>query len=153
MESISRVEYGYIKKRIGEINTELPTLVKEEKRLAAFGDISENAELQAVITKLGTVRKTLARLEEIITSKRVVNKERVNKIAIGDKLRIRIPEKGEGLTVYLFQYYTDIEIKQEGEMTLKTISMDSGLAKAIIGKKPGRIEFGGVIYVVEKIQE
>ena len=125
-----------------KLNEELDQLTKVErpaisKQIAEArdkGDLSENAEYDAAKNAQGMLEMKIARLQEEISNARIIDESKMDasKVLILSRVNIRNLNNGAQMT------YT---LVPENEANLKEnkISVDSPIAKGLLGKSVGDI--------------
>ena len=125
-----------------KLNDELDQLTKVErlaisKQIAEArdkGDLSENAEYDAAKNAQGMLEMKIARLQEEISNARIIDESKMDasKVLILSRVNIRNLNNGVQMT------YT---LVPENEANLKEnkISVDSPIAKGLLGKSVGDI--------------
>ena len=125
---------------LDKLRAELDNLkIVERKKIAAQiaeardkGDLSENAEYDAAKDAQGLLEMRISKLEETIASARIIDESKLDnsKVLILSKVKIKNQVNGMVMT------YT---IVPENEANLKEakISVDSPIAKGLLGKKVG----------------
>jgi transcription elongation factor GreA len=133
-------------------NEERPQIVAAIAEARSHGDLSENAEYDAAKEKQYLLERKIARLEETLSRARVLREDDV------DSQRIHVGSK-----VTLVDIKTNEETRYElvptaefDSPSIDSISLDSPVGKALIGKEVGemveiKIPAGIVIYKVIKI--
>ena len=98
------------------------------------GDLSENAEYDAAKDAQGMLEMKIAKLEDIIANARIIDETQMDnsKVFILSKVKIKNKTNGAAMT------YT---LVPENEANLKEgkISVDSPIAKGLLGKKVGEV--------------
>jgi transcription elongation factor GreA len=115
-------------------SVERPAIVKAIAEARAHGDISENAEFHAAKEQQGFIEGRIAALEHKLASAQVVDVTKVNaggKVVFGATVKIADADGTEA------QY----QIVGEDEADTKSglISVNSPIARALIGKKEGDV--------------
>lgn len=125
-----------------------PKLVQRVARARSFGDLTENSEYSNAREELAFVKNRIDELEEIIARASIVKSDKRKKtVSFGSKVTV----KGNGQN-NIFMMVGE----QEANPTLKKISYNSPLGKALMGKKVGekvkiKAPVGKIVYVVKKI--
>lgn len=141
MESMERVTY-YTEEGLQRLKDEL-TQLKTEGRIKVAeqlseardkGDLSENAEYDAAKEAQETLERRIAKLEELMISARVMNKENINTsvVTILSKVKIRNKKLKKEST------YTMVS-EEEADLKDGKVSIESPLGKGLLGKKVGEI--------------
>jgi len=155
MDKIPITSNGYeaIQKELKNLKSnERPAVIKAIAEAREQGDLSENAEYDAARERQGFLESRIAELEDYVSRLEVID---VTKLS-GKDVKF-------GATVFLIDEDTDektsykIVGQTEANLKEKTISYNSPLAKALIGKKVGdSVEVvtpgGSKFYEIEKIE-
>jgi transcription elongation factor GreA len=122
-----------------------PKVIAAITEARAHGDLSENAEYHAAKEQQGFIEGRIAALESVLADARIINVKDLN---AGDKVVF-------GATVKLLNVENDKEVtyqivgEEEADIQLGLISVNSPIARALIGKeKDDTVEVhapGGVI--------
>ena len=125
-----------------KLNEELDQLTKVEriaisKQIAEArdkGDLSENAEYDAAKNAQGMLEMKIARLQEEISNARIIDESKMDasKVLILSRVNIRNLNNGAQMT------YTLVPEK-EANLKENKISVDSPIAKGLLGKSVGDI--------------
>ena len=138
---MSHTQY-FTEEGLKKLKDELKHLITKErlaisKQIAEArdkGDLSENAEYDAAKDAQGMLEMKIAKLEDILANARVVDETKMDnsKVFILSKVKIKNKSNGASMT------YT---LVPENEANLKTgkISVDSPIAKGLLGKKVGDV--------------
>jgi transcription elongation factor GreA len=127
-----------LKKLQDELDTlqtvERPKISKAIGEAIEKGDISENAEYDAAKDAQGLLEAKIARLQETITSCRVIDESQIDtkKVQILNKVTIRNLQT-EATMTYMLVSETEADFKS-GKLSVTT-----PIAKALIGKKLGDV--------------
>lgn len=98
------------------------------------GDLSENAEYDAAKEAQGLLEMKIAKLEEIISNARLVDESQMDtsKVLILSKVKIKNLGNGAMMT------YT-LVAENEADLKAGKISVNSPIAKGLLGKKVGDV--------------
>jgi len=98
------------------------------------GDLSENAEYDAAKDAQQVLERRIAKLEALMISARIINKENVNTsiVSILSTVKIRHKQLGKEST------YTMVA-EEEADLKSGKISIESPIGKGLLGKKVGDI--------------
>ena len=98
------------------------------------GDLSENAEYDAAKEAQGLLEMKISKLEDLIANARVVDESELDtsKVLILSKVKIKNVANGAQME------YTLVS-EREANMKEKRISVDSPIAKGLLGKKVGDV--------------
>ena len=98
------------------------------------GDLSENAEYDAAKDAQGLLEMKIAKMEDVVANARLIDESQIDitKVFILSKVKIKNKANGAAMT------YT---LVPENEANLKEgkISIDSPIAKGLLGKKVGDV--------------
>jgi transcription elongation factor GreA len=116
-------------------SVERPAIVKAIAEARAHGDISENAEFHAAKEQQSFLEGRIADLEHKLANSQVVDVTKVNaggKVVFGATVRIADAESGKE---------SKYQIVGEDEADSKSglVSINSPIARALIGKKAGEV--------------
>jgi len=110
-----------------------PNVVEAIAEARAQGDLSENAEYDAAKERQGFIEGRLAQIEAILSQAIVIDPSSLNadgKCVFGSTIEI---EDLDAQTKFIYQIVGD----DEADIKNKKISINSPLAKAMIGKEKG----------------
>ena len=110
-----------------------PNVVEAIAEARAQGDLSENAEYDAAKARQGFIEGRLAQIEAILSQAIVIDPSSLNadgKCVFGSTIEI---EDLDAQTKFIYQIVGD----DEADIKNKKISINSPLAKAMIGKEKG----------------
>lgn len=98
------------------------------------GDLSENAEYDAAKDAQGLLEMKIAKLEELISKARIIDKSKLDasKVSLLSKVKIKNNHNGASFT------YTIVP-EEESDLKNKKISVKSPIGKGLLGKKIGDI--------------
>lgn len=122
------------KERQQILSVERPKNVKDIERAREFGDLSENAEYEAAKDRQGLLNARLREIENAIALAQVIDPAKIksDKIVFGATVKVTDMNNGDDLTYQIVgQYESDIKTNR--------ISVNSPLARAMIGKTPGEV--------------
>jgi transcription elongation factor GreA len=112
------------------VNVERPSISRQIAEARDKGDLSENAEYDAAKDAQGILEMKIAKLEELITSSRIIDETKIDisKVQILNKVKIK------NLNTKAVVEYT---IVSETEANLKEnkLAVSSPIARALLGKK------------------
>ncbi|MEX2379988.1 MAG: transcription elongation factor GreA [Vicingaceae bacterium] len=124
-----------VKDELKQLKTvERPSISQQIAEARDKGDLSENAEYDAAKEAQGLLEMKISKLETLVANARVVDESELDtsKVLILSKVKIRnLASKAE-------MEYTLVSEK-EANMKEKRISVDSPIAKGLLGKKVGDI--------------
>lgn len=114
------------------ISVERPAISRQIAEARDKGDLSENAEYDAAKEAQGMLEMKISKLEEVIRKARVIDESKLDtsKVLILSKVKIKNLKNGAAMS-YM--------IVPESEADLKSgkISVNSPIAKGLLGKKVG----------------
>ena len=124
-----------IKEELKQLRTvERPSISQQIAEARDKGDLSENAEYDAAKEAQGLLELKISKLETLISNARVVDESELDtsKVLILSKVKIKNTSNGAEME------YTIVSEK-EANMKEKRISVESPIAKGLLGKKVGDI--------------
>lgn len=115
-------------------SVERPSISRQIAEARDKGDLSENAEYDAAKDAQGMLEARIARLEQILANSRVIDESRIDtsKVQILNKVKIKNLK-----TNAVMQYILVSE--QEANVKEGKISVNTPIAKGLIGKKIGDV--------------
>lgn len=130
-------EEGYkkLKNELNHLTTvERPSISRQLAEARDKGDLSENAEYDAAKEAQGLLEMRIAKLEDTIANSRVLDKSKMDSSKVQLLNRIKIKNKNNNAVM-------DYTIVSESEADLKggKLSINTPIAKALLGKKKGEI--------------
>jgi len=116
------------------VTKERPAISKQIAEARDKGDLSENAEYDAAKDAQGMLEMKIAKLESIVANARVFDETKMDNSKVFILSKVKIKNKTNGATMV----YT---LVPENEANLKSgkISIDSPIAKGLLGKKVGDV--------------
>lgn len=116
------------------INIERPNISKLIAEARDKGDLSENAEYDAAKDAQGMLELKIAKLKETLANSRVLDETKIDtsKVQILNKVKIR-NKKNDSTMVYT------IVSESEADLKAGKISVNTPIAKGLLGKKVGTI--------------
>lgn len=124
-----------LKDELKQLKTvERPSISQQIAEARDKGDLSENAEYDAAKEAQGLLEMKISKLEDLIANARVVDESELDtsKVLILSKVKIKNVANGAQME------YTLVS-EREANMKEKRISVDSPIAKGLLGKKVGDI--------------
>ena len=114
------------------INIERPNISKMIAEARDKGDLSENAEYDAAKEAQGLLELKISNLKEVVSSARLIDESRVDlsKVQILSKVKIKNTKTNTEV-----QYM--IVSESEADLKLGKISINTPIAKGLLGKKVG----------------
>ena len=130
----------YTEEGLQKLKDELDHLTRVERRKISEaiaeardkGDLSENAEYDAAKEAQGMLEMKIAKLQNIIANARIIDESKMDssKVLILSKVKIKNLKNGASMT------YTLVPEK-EADLKSGKISVNSPIAKGLLGKKVG----------------
>ena len=116
------------------MNVERPAISKLIGEAIEKGDISENAEYDAAKDAQGMLEAKIARIRDNIANARILDKTKIDtsKVQILNKVTIKNKKNNSSMQ------YTIVP-ESEANLKLGKISVDTPIAKGLMGKKVGDI--------------
>jgi len=113
---------------------ERPNIIKEIAEARDKGDLSENAEYDAAKEAQGMLETKIVRLEEQLSQARIIDKSELDlsSVHLLTKVTIKNIENDMQLTY-------SIVPESEADLLEKKISVESPIAKGLLGKKVGEV--------------
>ena len=114
------------------INIERPNISKMIAEARDKGDLSENAEYDAAKEAQGLLELKISNLKEVVSTARLIDESRVDltKVQILSKVKIKNTKTNAEV-----QYM--IVSESEADLKLGKISINTPIAKGLLGKKVG----------------
>lgn len=137
MATINHITQGGLDKLVKDLEAlkaQRPVISAQIAEARDKGDLSENAEYDAAKEAQGLLEMRIAKLEESISSSRVIDASRINTKTVQILNRITIRNTA---TDKIMEYL----LVSENEANLKEgkLSVGTPIAKAMLGKKKGDI--------------
>lgn len=116
------------------MNVERPAISKQIGEAIEKGDISENAEYDAAKDAQGMLEAKIAKLRNIIANARILDETKINtsKVQILNKVTIKNKKNNSSMQ------YTIVP-ESEADLKQNKISVDTPIARGLMGKKVGDI--------------
>ena len=124
-----------LKDELKQLKTvERPSISQQIAEARDKGDLSENAEYDAAKEAQGLLEMKISKLEDLFANARVVDESELDtsKVLILSKVKIKNVANGAQME------YTLVS-EREANMKEKRISVDSPIAKGLLGKKVGDV--------------
>jgi len=115
-------------------SVERPAISKQIAEARDKGDLSENAEYDAAKEAQGLLEMKISKLQDLIANARVVDQADLDTSKVLILSRVKIKNVANGATME----YTLVSEK-EANIKEKKISVDSPIAKGLLGKKVGDV--------------
>ena len=111
------------------VNKQRPEIIEAIAEARSHGDLSENAEYQFAKEQQSLIEGKISELESVVAHAEIIDISKLigNEIKFGATVKIREDETGKQSTYQLVGEY-------ESDIDNKTISINSPLARALIGK-------------------
>lgn len=132
-EPITPQGYEKLKAEIEKIkNVDRPNNIKAIEEARSHGDLSENAEYHAAKEEQGMIAAKLAKFEDLFARAEVIDpgQQKGEEIVFGASVQLVDAETDEELKYRIVGTY-------EADVKTGSISIDSPIAKALIGKTVG----------------
>lgn len=124
-----------LKEELKQLRTvERPSISQQIAEARDKGDLSENAEYDAAKEAQGLLELKISKLETLIANARVVDESELDtsKVLILSKVKIKNVSNGAVMEYKLVS-------EKEADIKQKKISVDSPIAKGLLGKKVGDV--------------
>jgi transcription elongation factor GreA len=138
MAKISYVtEEGYnkLKAELEHLTTiERPAISEQIAEARDKGDLSENAEYDAAKEAQGLLEMKIKKLEEVVANSRILDESKLDtsKVQILNKVKIK-NQKTNSIMEYTIVSASEADLKKG------KISVDTPIAKGLLGKKVGEV--------------
>ncbi|MBN1118788.1 MAG: transcription elongation factor GreA [Bacteroidales bacterium] len=116
------------------VNVERPSISKQIAEARDKGDLSENAEYDAAKEAQGLLELRISKLKETIANSRIIDESKIDSSKIQILSKVTIKNKKTNATMK----YT-IVAESEADLKLGKISVDTPIAKGLLGKKVGDV--------------
>ena len=124
-----------LKKELRELKSvQRPKISKQIGEARDKGDLSENAEYDAAKEAQGLLEMQISKLETVVGSARIIDESKLDNSKVLILSKVRIKNKLNGAEME----YTLVS-ENEANMKAKKISIDSPIAKGLLGKKKGEV--------------
>lgn len=124
-----------LKEELRELKAvERPKISRQIAEARDKGDLTENAEYDAAKEAQGLLEMQISRLEELISTARLIDETNIDssKVLILSKVKIKNKKTRAEME------YTLVSEK-EADLKAKKISVDSPIAKGLLGKRKGDV--------------
>lgn len=136
MSQISYFTEEGLQKVVDELNhlkkVERPSISAQIGEARDKGDLSENAEYDAAKEAQGLLELKISKLQTLVANSRVVDESELDTTKVLILSKVKIKNLGNGMEME----YTIVSEK-EANMAEKRISVESPIAKGLLGKKVG----------------
>ncbi|MGQ8336021.1 transcription elongation factor GreA [Sunxiuqinia sp. A32] len=124
-----------LKKELNHLmNVERPAISKQIGEAIEKGDISENAEYDAAKDAQGMLEAKIAQLRGKIATARIIDESKIDTSCVQILNKVTIKNKKNNATMK----YTIVS-EHEADLKLGKISIETPIAKGLIGKKVGDV--------------
>lgn len=113
---------------------ERPAISKQIAEARDKGDLSENAEYEAAKESQGMLEMKIAKLKDTIATSRIIDESKISTDTVQILNKIELKNKKNNATME----YT-IVAESEADLKAKKLSVNTPIAKALLGKKVGEI--------------
>lgn len=116
------------------ISVERPAISKQIAEARDKGDLSENAEYDAAKEAQGMLEMKISKLQELLQNSRIIDESKIEtgKVQLLNKVKIK------NLKTNTVMQYTLVS-EREADIKAGRISINTPIAKGIIGKKVGDV--------------
>lgn len=113
---------------------ERPSISRQIAEARDKGDLSENAEYDAAKEAQGMLEMRIAKLQDIIANARIIDESKIGTDAVQlmNKVQIKNTKTGKDMT------YTIVS-ESEADLKAGKLSVDTPIAKGLLGKKVGDV--------------
>ena len=113
-------------------SVERPAISQQIAEAREKGDLSENAEYDAAKNAQAMLELKISKLQETLSNARVIDESQLNKEKVAILSKVKLKNKKAGTTM-------TYAIVPENEADIKAgkISVNSPIARGLLGKKPG----------------
>lgn len=115
-------------------NIERPSISRQIAEARDKGDLSENAEYDAAKEAQGLLEMRIAKLKGTIAESRIIKKEMIDTDSVQLLTKVTIKNVKNGAQMQ----YTLVS-QSEANLKEKKISIDTPIAKGLLGKKVGEV--------------
>src|SRR6056297_97000 len=124
-----------LKKELDHLTrVERPNISNQIAEARDKGDLSENAEYDAAKEAQGMLEMKIAKLQETINNARIIDPSKLNTDAVQILNKVKIKNTKNNATM---QY--QIVAESEADLKKGKISVDTPIAKGLLGKKVGDV--------------
>jgi transcription elongation factor GreA len=124
-----------LRDELRELKTvERPRISKQIAEARDKGDLSENAEYEAAKEAQGLLELQINKLEEVISNARIIDESQIDDSKVLILSTVKIKNKK---TAAVMEY--TLVSEKEADIKAKKISVDSPIAKGLLGKSAGEI--------------
>ncbi len=124
-----------LKKELAQLEkVERPKISEQIAEARDKGDLSENAEYDAAKEAQGLLEMKISKLKNIVASSRIIDESKLNTSSVQILNKIKIKNKKNNVIME----YTIVP-ESEANLKEKKLSIDTPIAKGLLGKKVGDI--------------
>lgn len=116
------------------VKIERPSISKQIAEARDKGDLSENAEYDAAKEAQGLLELRISKMRDVIAKSRIIDESKIDTSKIQILSKVTIKNKKNNATMV----YT-IVAESEADLKIGKISVDTPIAKGLLGKKVGDI--------------
>lgn len=116
------------------ISVERPSISQQIAEARDKGDLSENAEYDAAKEAQGLLEMRIAKLKETIVNSRIIDESKLDDSKVQILSKVKIKNTKNNATMQ----YTIVS-ETEADLKAGKISIDTPIAKGLIGKKVGDV--------------
>lgn len=113
-------------------NVERPNISRQIAEARDKGDLSENAEYDAAKEAQGLLEMRIAKLEDLVANCRIIDQSKLDTSTVQILSKVKIKNKKNGACMQ----YTIVS-SSEADLKSGKISIDTPIAKGLLGKKVG----------------
>ncbi len=136
MEKISYLTEEGFKKLKDQVNhlvrVERPSISRQIAEARDKGDLSENAEYDAAKEAQGLLEMRISKLQEVLRNSRILDESKID----ASSVKILTKVKLKNIKTKAIMEYT-IVAESEADLKAGKISIETPIAKGLLGKKPG----------------
>jgi transcription elongation factor GreA len=124
-----------LKDELHQLKTfERPSISKQIAEARDKGDLSENAEYDAAKEAQGLLEMKISKLEDIIANAKLIDQSKVDLSKVSLLTTVKLKNHNNGATISY-----SIVPEQEANFKLGKISVESPVAKGLLGKAKGDV--------------
>jgi transcription elongation factor GreA len=127
--------YKKLEEELKLLKSQRGGVIEELARCRAFGDLSENAEYDAIREKYAMLQTKIADVESKLASSEIVDLSKIRnngRVVFGARVHLRDLDTGKTFTYQIVGEY-------ESDINNGKISVESPVARALINKEKGEI--------------
>lgn len=127
--------YSKLENELKKLKSERGGVIDELARCRAFGDLSENAEYDAIREKYAMLQTKISDLESKLANSEIIDTKNIRnngKVVFGSRVFLRDLNSGKTVTYRIVGEY-------ESEIEKGFISVETPIARALINKEKGDI--------------